>query len=324
MKPLVSVIIPVFNTAPYLERCIYSVLSSSYRNIEVLAIDDGSTDGCGEILDRLSQADSRLIVVHQANQGVAAARNNGIDRAKGTFLTFVDSDDYIGENYIRRFVSCMKQSSADLAICGLCYVDEKDKVLKRLVPGDYIRFHKEEWPMRISAVAAHFYRRSLWTDSGMRFFSGARGEDMPVALYFSATCSRIVTVGSSEYYYVQHKSSAMHRFRGLKDFSLPYDALRDVFERVDREGIVNSRDFYELFVLRIFCTFAFDLARGADQEKKHELAVFISRSLNQWFPDYRHNPLLKNSRGLDLPLVQRTAVRVFVYLQNKGLLEKVI
>lgn len=324
MRPLVSVIIPVYNTAKYLERCIQSVLSSSYGNLEILAIDDGSTDGSGEILDRLAETDKRLIVVHQENQGVAASRNKGLDLASGTFLTFVDSDDYIGENYIRRFVSCMKKNAADMAICGLCLVDEKDKVLRRLVPGDYIRFQKEEWPMRISAVAAHFYRRSLWTDSGMRFFPGARGEDMPVALYFSAVCSRIVTVSSCDYYYVQHKSSAMHHFRGLKDFSLPYQALRDVFERVDKEGAVNSRDFYELFVLRIFCTCAFDLARGSDKEKKHELAVFIDETLNQWFPDYQNNPLLKKSRGLDLPFVQRMAVRVFVYLQKNGLLEKVI
>ena len=136
--------------------------------------------------------------------------------------------------------------------------------------------------------------------------------------------SRIVTVSSCDYYYVQHKSSAMHHFRGLKDFSLPYQALRDVFERVDKEGAVNSRDFYELFVLRIFCTCAFDLARGSDKEKKHELAVFIDETLNQWFPDYQNNPLLKKSRGLDLPFVQRMAVRVFVYLQKNGLLEKVI
>ena len=324
MKPLVSVIIPVYNTATYLERCIQSVLSSSYRNIEILAIDDGSSDGSSEILDRLAEDDSRLIVVHQENQGVASARNKGIDLATGTFLTFVDSDDFIGENYIRRFVSCMKKKSADLAICGLCYVDEKDRVLKRLVPGEYIRFYKEEWPMRISAVAAHFYRRSLWTDSNIRFFPGARGEDMPVALYFSAVCSRIVTVSSCDYYYVQHKSSAMHRFRGLKDFSLPYDALRNVFERIDREEVVNSRDFYELFVLRIFCTCAFDLARGADKEKKKELAAFINESLNKWFPDYYHNPLLRAQRELDLPVVQRAAVRVFVLLQKKGLLEKVI
>ena len=113
MRPLVSVIIPVYNTAKYLERCIESVLSSSYGNLEILAIDDGSTDGSGEILDRLAETDKRLIVVHQENQGVAASRNKGLDLASGTFLTFVDSDDYIGENYIRRFVSCMKKNAAD-------------------------------------------------------------------------------------------------------------------------------------------------------------------------------------------------------------------
>lgn len=324
MRPLVSVIIPVYNTAPYLEKCIRSVLASSYTIIEILAIDDGSTDGSGMILDRLAKEDSRLHVEHRENQGVAAARNRGIEAAAGDYITFVDSDDYISKHYIRHAIACMQRTGALMAVCGLTYVSTEGKILNRLIPGEYTRFRHEEWPMRISAVWAHFYRRSMWIESGLRFISGARGEDMPVALYFSASCENIVTVKDGGYYYVQHQGSAMHHFRGLKQYNLPYDALRDVFERLEREGIKNSREFYELFVMRIFCTCAFDLAKGADREKKKELADFISESLNRWFPEYYKNSLIYGHRDLDIPLVQRVAVRIFVSMQKKGLLLKVI
>ena len=250
MRPLVSVIIPVYNTAPYLEKCIRSVLASSYTIIEILAIDDGSTDGSGMILDRLAKEDSRLHVEHRENQGVAAARNRGIEAAAGDYITFVDSDDYISKHYIRHAIACMQRTGALMAVCGLTYVSTEGKILNRLIPGEYTRFRHEEWPMRISAVAAHFYRRSMWIESGMRFISGARGEDMPVALYFSASCENIVTVKDGGYYYVQHRGSAMQHFRGLKQYNLPYDAYQIKYQLI---RAINRNIIFDTIVNYLGC-----------------------------------------------------------------------
>ena len=90
---LVSVIVPVYNVRPYLEECLESVVSQTYHNLEILVIDDGSTDGSGEICDRFAENDSRIRVVHQKNKGLGAARNVGLDLATGSVVSFLDSDD---------------------------------------------------------------------------------------------------------------------------------------------------------------------------------------------------------------------------------------
>ena len=100
--PVVSVIIPVYNSEKYTEKCIRSLLGQTYRNLELLIIDDGSTDQSGAILDRLAGEDTRIRLLHQKNAGVAAARNRGIDLATGTYLTFVDGDDYVIPDYVRK------------------------------------------------------------------------------------------------------------------------------------------------------------------------------------------------------------------------------
>ena len=94
-KPLVSFIIPIYNVAPYLEKCIMSVLNQSFENYEIIAVNDGSTDNSGEILEKFGKEDVRVHVITKKNGGVSSARNAGIAAAKGTWLYFVDGDDFL-------------------------------------------------------------------------------------------------------------------------------------------------------------------------------------------------------------------------------------
>lgn len=98
--PLISVVIPVYNVAEYLPRCLDSVLASTYDNLDIILVDDGSTDISGQICDRYAAQDSRIRVIHQPNGGISAARNTGIENARGQYITFIDSDDYIDEDMI--------------------------------------------------------------------------------------------------------------------------------------------------------------------------------------------------------------------------------
>lgn len=116
--PLVSVIIPVYDVETYLSECLDSVLANTYRNLEVICIDDGSPDACGRILDEYSVKDDRIKVIHQNNRGVSEARNAGISKAAGEFIAFIDSDDYIHPLYFESLMTCMTENSADMVICG--------------------------------------------------------------------------------------------------------------------------------------------------------------------------------------------------------------
>lgn len=123
---LVSVIIPVYNVKPYLERCVNSIINQSYKNLEIILVDDGATDGCRELCDDLQLGDDRIKVIHQENQGLSAARNTGIEAAGGEYICFVDSDDYVNPEYVRYMYGMCVENGADIGICGHLITEEDD------------------------------------------------------------------------------------------------------------------------------------------------------------------------------------------------------
>lgn len=318
--PEVSVIIPVYNNEKFVGTCIHSVLDQTFRDLELLVIDDGSTDQSGEILENLAAQDPRIRLIRQPNAGVSAARNRGLDAARGTFVTFVDGDDYIGNDYIEKLYTFAVKNNTDMVVCGADFVDEDGRVLRTIVPGPYRRFKNEEWTFRISAVWSHFYRRELWEKYEVRFLPGERGEDMPISLFFSAVCDKIATIPGTGYYYVQHENSAVHNFKGLKNYSLPYKGLETMIQKIRRTGVANSPGFYELFVLRILSTCFFELAPGASKEKMREVCDYIVRILTTYFPRYYRNKKARLTSGLDIPFSQKAAVKLLILLVRTRLI----
>lgn len=117
-KPLISVIVPVYKTEKYLDRCIKSIINQTYKNIEIILIDDGSPDSCGRICDSYAEKDKRIKVIHKENGGVASARNTGLDNICGEYAAFVDSDDYVTEDYIEYLYSLIKKDNTDISVCS--------------------------------------------------------------------------------------------------------------------------------------------------------------------------------------------------------------
>lgn len=115
-KPLVSIVIPVYCAEQYISLCVESLVRQSYKNIEIILIDDGSPDACGSICDAFSDSDSRITVIHQKNEGVSSARNAGISIANGAFITFVDADDWVEPDFIEYLLQILVKSNADIAI----------------------------------------------------------------------------------------------------------------------------------------------------------------------------------------------------------------
>ena len=118
-KPLVSVIVPIYNVGDYLRRSVCSILEQSYENLEVILVDDGSTDGCNKIVDEFARVDKRVVAIHQKNAGQSSARNAGIKAAHGEFLSFIDGDDEIQEDFVEKLVEAMNGKA--LAVCGMIY-----------------------------------------------------------------------------------------------------------------------------------------------------------------------------------------------------------
>lgn len=128
-KDLISVIVPVYNVKPYLSRCIESITNQKYRNLEIFLIDDGSTDGSGELCDKFALSDSRIKVVHQENKGQSVARNVGVELSKGKYIAFVDADDVISENYMEVLYENLIKYNADVSVCRFVRFEKEAKIL---------------------------------------------------------------------------------------------------------------------------------------------------------------------------------------------------
>lgn len=138
MSDLVSIVIPVFNVEKYLSRCLDSVRNQTYKNIEVIIIDDGSTDRSGEICDNYSILDNRFIVIHKQNSGVSISRNIGLNIVKGDYVCFIDSDDWVEHDLIETLLESAIISNSQMSVCGYCEYNE-EKFIKEVVfkPGVY-------------------------------------------------------------------------------------------------------------------------------------------------------------------------------------------
>lgn len=129
MKPKVSVIVPIYNVEPYLKQCVDSIRNQTLKDIEIILVDDGSPDRCPEMCDQFAKEDNRIRVIHQENQGVSVARNNGVKAAVGEWLSFCDPDDWMDEAQLSALYAQAEQEAADIAICGCYRINEDSQMI---------------------------------------------------------------------------------------------------------------------------------------------------------------------------------------------------
>lgn len=215
LNPLVSIIIPVYNAAQYLPTCIENILSQTYKNIEVILVDDGSTDNSYEIcLDYMKKYDY-IFTFHKENGGTASARNYGVDRSKGDYIAFIDTDDEITEDYIEFLYDLLIKNDGDISLCGYQkYFGEVPPVITEK-KGDINVFSAE------AALEDLLYRRhftsSPWGKLIKRevFFKGVFPEgmlyeDLAVVYKWFGESGRIVYSPHVRYFYLQRQGSSMH------------------------------------------------------------------------------------------------------------------
>lgn len=139
MNDLISIVLPVYNVEKYLTECVESVIKQTYTNIEIILVDDGSTDNCGIICDDFLKKDKRIKVIHKKNGGLSDARNFGIKNAKGKYICFIDSDDYVMESYVEELYNLIIINNASISMCAFQRIDENNKVfLKRKIKSEVI------------------------------------------------------------------------------------------------------------------------------------------------------------------------------------------
>ncbi|TCD46265.1 glycosyltransferase family 2 protein [Streptococcus sp. X16XC17] len=231
-NPLISLIIPVYNGEHYLKRCLDSVISQSYKNLEIILVNDGSTDASLDICEQYLHQDNRIKVITQNNQGQSAARNKGLDVCLGEFISFLDSDDWIGEDYIQNLYSILVEEGAELAITGLqivfensAFVVQKETVRKVLVRDEAIK----ECCMNNyqSSVCVKLYKREIWEN--LRFPVGEIFEDYLLSIKVLEKVNKVVLSNSCDYAYFQRNDSTMNK-KIDKRILLMFQRFDEVFE----------------------------------------------------------------------------------------------
>jgi glycosyltransferase involved in cell wall biosynthesis len=237
-KPLISIILPVFNTEKQLDRCIKSLINQTYEKIEIILIDDGSTD---KSLDRclfFKQQDSRIYCFHQENSGVSSARNRGIEEAKGDFITFVDSDDWIDGNVCETFFDAYQKNNCDLFCYSAVYHKKRSSISSYLFPNDIDILtpeQKQELQRKVftpyapdfgynvntrfaGSACGKFYKRNILIDKNLQFSKETTiSEDCLFNTYALDSFERIGYTRKSCYHYVQQEDSAQNRYRPNSD-----------------------------------------------------------------------------------------------------------
>lgn len=141
MNPLISIIVPIFNVENYLEQCIQSIVNQTYRNLEIILLDDGSSDRCPQICDKWATKDNRIKVIHKKNGGVSSARNYGLKISKGKYIGFVDSDDYVNPTMYEELLNCLIKTNTKISICGY-YELNAHETIPKCIPNNVISSDK--------------------------------------------------------------------------------------------------------------------------------------------------------------------------------------
>lgn len=210
MLPKISVIVPVYNVEDYLSKCLDSIINQSYDNLEIIIVNDGSTDKSGDICEHYASQDDRIILVHQENQGLSMARNNALDIARGEYIGFVDSDDWIAPDMFYTLYSNAIKYDADISMCNFYYVyqnGEKSPYSNesadiKVLEGVYKIAHN----IRLSnnCVWNRLYKRYLFDD--IRFPKGKAFEDIFVMHKLVDTANKLVLSAECKYYYLRRES----------------------------------------------------------------------------------------------------------------------
>lgn len=282
---MVSVIVPVYNVEQYLPKCIESLINQTYKNIQIILVDDGSTDQSGKICDAYAERDSRIEVVHQANGGVSKARNQGIELANGKYIAFCDADDWVEPDMYEYLYGLLATSKCNIASCGAWMESPKDKMAIGYSRKQNLHLDVEE-----SIVQMHLRRcMSDWVVT--KLFDGKiihalrYDESLTVCEDYKFECEAIessqgVVCGTEvKYHYIQRKSSVSNN--GYTSEFEKGLAVREVFlEKYAKEYPDRKREIAARYMLEIMGILT-AMIKGdcIDKDRKNEIVTYIRQNL---------------------------------------------
>lgn len=269
---LISVIVPVYKVEEYLDQCVSSIVNQTYRNLEIILVDDGSPDQCPDMCDRWAEKDSRIKVIHKENGGLSDARNAGLKVATGEYVTFVDSDDWVKENFIQTLYETMIREQSDVVECGVELVDEDGVVMRtRACRQDCITIERVEALRRL--VLEDSVYQTVWNKlyranviAGIFFEVGKYHEDDFWTYQVLEGIKRMTVLAEPMYCYLQRQQSIMgngYSLKRLDGLEARVHRMKKLAEEPALKNVVESRIWSD-FLYHYQC--ALRCLQGEDQK----------------------------------------------------------
>ena len=223
METTISIIVPVYNTALYLQKCIQSIINQPFCDFELLLIDDGSEDSSGSICEYYSDIDDRIKVLHLVNKGVSHARNVGLDHATGKYITFIDSDDYVNQNWLEVLFATITNNEADLAYANYDRIDAsgiisrssfQNNKVNMLLPEERIQYILKTLSSNIGwELWNRIFKKDIIVENSIRFCEECSdyAEDMGFVLSYILCCKTVCSTANNGYHYIIRNNSIMRR-----------------------------------------------------------------------------------------------------------------
>ncbi|MDO5470010.1 MAG: glycosyltransferase family 2 protein [Akkermansia sp.] len=311
-SPVISVIVPVYNTAPWLRRCLDSICSQSYGNLEILCINDGSTDNSAEILKEYAAKDARIKVFTQENAGLSAARNTGLEHSTGEWVTGVDSDDYLYPGIYEQALK-HRHDDVDMVFFGVQQVDEEYNLLP---PNQYFSLPKEGKYKLTPELAAQLnvcfvsklWRRSLIEENALRFPVGLVHEDE--AMYYLAApyVKNIAIYSAIGYAYMQRNGSIINSVASdiLKKTKRNIPVIEYVYNEYKKRNFITSLARKHLIIM-FMRTFAdrYHAGSAGNKEELHRLIAATVQKYKMLGYDYRLDRFVKHENRGSLTITRK-------------------
>lgn len=278
-----SVIVPVYNVEKYIEKCLSSIKTQSLNDFECLIIDDGSKDNSINIASDFIKDDDRFIIYHKENGGLSDARNYGIDKAKGEYICFVDSDDYIDEKLLEETYALAKKYDSDITTFDLYYEYENGN--KDLAPGGYkeVSSYKEDKNILFINHSANnkIFKRDFLQDK--RFIFGISYEDLASIPIWLAEANNVSYLAKPLYFYMQRGNSISHSYD---------ERIFDIYKAIDniKNNLnIKSEDINEIYLKQGLMALMLKIRNISDDKKRKEFYLMNANYLDKSYPDWYKN-----------------------------------
>ena len=285
----VSIVLPVYNSEDYLDRCIKSIVTQNYDNIELIIINDGSTDNSWQIIEKYKEEYPNIIVaIDQKNMGVSKTRNKGIDYATGKYLMFIDNDDYFDNHYIDTFVESIKKDDLDIVIGGYKRPDSNNKIIAKveLIDEEYSKFI-------IVAAWAKIYKTEYIKKNKFYFLNSNIGEDINFTIPAVLSTNKIKIIPYVGYnWFYNDKSVSNTAHKNLKN-ELQFDLLLNtLYTELKTRDLINNK-YVEYYFIKLICWFLLYTTRGSDFKLVKEALLSNFDWLKNNFPEFKRNKFVK-------------------------------